>query len=947
MENRQKSIRKKPILCLCLTLFLFAILIPLTSASDWSGLDNIKEYEKIGTYGKITISDTDWFGSDEALVEHTLIENTEVCNGGDCYAQGNSTLYDSGSLFSKMKFYDLDMKSTNVLDNQFYIITYENYEEETNYWDSAQTKILSTNKETKQIMIKTPYDGERLPIGTYTWRMETTISEGQSVEWIGTSFGKDLDEWAIFSFGPNITDEHLMDLSGENQQGAGPYGVNRTALYNASVVACGFHASTSNITSCGILDFEFNQVTNGTISSDVTNSTCFFQEGQYNQTANENFYCWVNNQDGAFTHRFSDINATIVVGTAGNLSAGLETGGGDWNPQGSQRISDIINITTKRIDIFGITGANVILDNPPNQEVTINNTLRFDGRFIFSGVGNFTNATLMLWSSDGTLLNSNTTTISGTTNFSNLSLSTIPIGNNHAWNYFVCGINASTTDCNLAIANRTLNISIFNENSAIFNASTQETSQQSFVLNTTTNINILSISAFLDYNGTEHTSTASCSGVECTISNIIDIPLVQQESQLHTFFWNFTIFNGSESINTISSGRIQNASRIHLEQCNSTFATPALNFTTFDEQNLTRIVPFDFDGTFDFWTGSGSVSRNNSFNITANEVNLCLQPNVTMSINSTISYDETGNGTLYTDRFYYFDDKKIDNDLEHIQMYLLRSASSTSFILKVQDENLLPVADALIEIHRFYPGLGEFRVVGISRTDDNGQSVGFFQTETVDYKFIIKKDGEILLETGQQKIIPETSPFTIIFNVGQDLGEPWSSQNPIPDLESTLDFDDTNNVVTYTYVDTSNNFTQARLRVTKDSLTNISANVVVCEQNSSLSSATILCQVTNVSGFYTASSFITRSGESLDKQVGFQIEDFSSVVGNLGLFFGFFLIVISSFLFKFDEKAGIVSVTATIFLVNITGLIKFGGVFVTAIIFVAITLIWIMERPGR
>ena len=489
----------------------------------------------------------------------------------------------------------------------------------------------------------------------------------------------------------------------------------------------------------------------------------------------------------------------------------------------------------------------------------------------------------------------------------------------------------------------------FVENNATFNAFTNETSSESFILNMTTDLTVLSISGILSYNGTEHDSTASCTGGECLLSNTIDIPLILTETtSLHDFFWNFTIFNGTDSIGVESSTRTQNVSRIHLEECNATFPTKTLNFTTFDEQNLTRISPFQFDGTFDFWIGSGLVKRNNSFSKNTTEMNLCLNPNVTMKIDAIINYDEEINKTsVYTDRFYYFDEHEIDNELQHIMMYLLRSSQSTSFILKVQDENLLPVSEALIEIHRFYPGEGIFRIVQTAKTDGNGKSIGFFETETVDYKFIIKKAGEILFETPdneKQKVVPETSPFTLTFNTGDDLGEPWSSQDAIINLNSELDWNPDTGIVSYIYVDNSSSFTQSRLLVQKQSLTNISAYITICNDTLAISSGTLTCTVGNTTGFYIASAFITRSAEALDRQISFQIEDFSSTAGIFGLFFGFFLILIATFMFKFNEIAGIWAITVTIFLVNIMGLIKFGAVFVSAIIGIAIILTWAMEK---
>jgi len=500
--------------------------------------------------------------------------------------------------------------------------------------------------------------------------------------------------------------------------------------------------------------------------------------------------------------------------------------------------------------------------------------------------------------------------------------------------------NDSVGNINSKTANWTYN---FVENSADYNSTSQETSTESFTLNLTTDLDVLSISSKLNYNGTEYTSTSSCSGGECLLSNTIDISLVTSVTELHSFYWNFTIYNGTDSVETISSTRTQNVSRIYLEQCNATWTTKSLNFTAYDEQSLARTDPFQFDGTFDFWIGSGSVKRNVSLSKNISEMNLCLSPNVTIKIDATIDYDEDI-GTTYINRFYYFDEHSINNTLQHISMYLFNSSSATSFILKVQDENLLPVADALIEIYRYYPGDGIYRIVQIAKTDDNGKSVGFFQTETVDYKFIIKKNGETLLETGKQKVIPEVSPYTLTFNTGTDLGEPWSSQADIPSLESSLSFDADTGIVTYSYIDSSGNFTQARLFVQEQSLANSTDYTIICNDTSSLSSSTMTCNVGNESGFYMASSYITRTGEALDLQITFQIEDFSSVAGVLGLFFGWFLILIASFMFKFNEVAGIWATTITIFLVNIIGLIKFGGVFVTAIIGIAIILTWVMEK---
>jgi len=487
----------------------------------------------------------------------------------------------------------------------------------------------------------------------------------------------------------------------------------------------------------------------------------------------------------------------------------------------------------------------------------------------------------------------------------------------------------------------------FIENNVTFTSDVFETDSQFFEINLSTSLTVSAISAQLNYNGTNFISSAAC-GDFCLVNNTIDIPLVNEgEFENKSFFWEISIFNGTDSINVNTSSTEQNVTRIHLEECGGSFTVEALNFTAYDEQNLSRIDPYLFDGDFEQWLGGGDVKRQSNFSESSiSEQTLCISPeDETFFIDSTIEYDEAGNESLYILRNYYFQNDTISNTTQEIFMYLLQSSSSTTFILKVQDDALLPVPNVLIETNRFYPGLNEFRIVQIAKTDDLGKSVGFFETEIVDYKFIITFNNDTLLETGIQKVIPEVSPFTLTFNLGDPLGEPWSSQIDIENLISTLVWDNTLGVITYTYSDNSTNLTLARLFVIQQSLINSSADSTLCDVNSSLDAAVLTCDVGNTSGFYTASSFITRdSVETLDLQISFQIETLSAIVGLLGLFYGWFLILIASFMFKFNEIAGIWAITITLLLVNIMGLINFGGVFVTAVIGVAILLTWLMSN---
>ncbi len=489
----------------------------------------------------------------------------------------------------------------------------------------------------------------------------------------------------------------------------------------------------------------------------------------------------------------------------------------------------------------------------------------------------------------------------------------------------------------------------FIENNVTFNGNVSETSSQFFELNLSTSLNVLSITANLNYDGSTHISNAICNG-NCIVNNTIAIPLVASgEFELKEFFWNINIFNGTDSITVNTSTQQQNVTRVHLENCGVPFTVQSLNFTVFDEQNLTRINPFRFDGTFDIWLGEGSVKRNNSFsNSSIAEKTLCISPNSTFFTDAQIEYNEPANVT-YVTRDYYFQNNTISNVSQSIPLFLLKEEFATSFILLVQDDELLPLENHLVEIQRFYPGENIFRTVQIAKTGTNGKTVGFFETETVDYRFIIKHNGTILLTTIQQKIVGEIAPFTITFTIGEDLGKPWGELEGLDDLVFTLDFDKSTNIVTYTYVDTSTEFTLGTLVVERQNFTSFSSNINICNVNSSQSSATLFCnisaEVVNFTGTYVATGLITRDNiQTLVAQINFIIESFSEVVGFLGVLLAWFIILISAFAFRFNEIAGLFMINATVIFVNLIGLVSFGLLSISALIAVSVIIVVVMKQ---
>ncbi len=191
---------KKFILALALALLL---VIPRATAFYF---DNVKSYDK--NLREIKIDNALGFG--ETLATYKLTANTDECLT-DCYAEGSALLYQNEQLFSDMSF---ENKRGDLISipSQIFVEFNNSYEidvlegEESciilkNESNSCTWYQTGTHKETRYRMVWEEYNGEVLDAGFYRWKIEGKKEMKQSVDWIVTAFGKELDEWAWWGEG--------------------------------------------------------------------------------------------------------------------------------------------------------------------------------------------------------------------------------------------------------------------------------------------------------------------------------------------------------------------------------------------------------------------------------------------------------------------------------------------------------------------------------------------------------------------------------------------------------------------------------------------------------------------------------------------------------------------------------------------------------------------------
>lgn len=581
-------------------------------------------------------------------------------------------------------------------------------------------------------------------------------------------------------------------------------------------------------------------------------------------------------------------------------------------------------------------GVNVTLNNPTN------NTLKFLGSTINfncsakSKYSNIDNITLYI---DGV---SNYTFSDGTSNYSELyySMDTYDFGGagNHNW---TCISYNNQSQYNLQIGNFTFNISYLSENSQDYNVTTYETSSEDFVINISYDSSVYTLSsAELFYNGTGYLGSKEGTGNTILFRRNIDVPTITDTINM-SFYWQIALTNSTGTYHFNSTIQNQTVSNVSFGSCGGGSNVIVLNFTALDEENLSRISGYDFKGTFEYYIGGSSIMKNVSIDSSdIMEQTLCINYNTTYYLTGIVEY--TANYTSYVTRNYYFENYSINNVTQNISLYLLNSSDSTSFILEVVDQNQQSVEGALVYTQRYYPGTGEYKTVQIAKTDENGKSIGFFKTETVDYRFLIERDTETELITSKQKVVPEDTPYTLTFTIGAALDSPWIDFDDLDNLEYSLYHNTTTNITHFEYTDASGNFEQGRLLVKE--VMNNQSDIVICNVTSTSSSASLTCDLSSLSGNFVAYGMITRSGtESTISVIWTAITTIVEIIGKEGLFLAFFIILTAGCAFFWHPIAGIIGINVSVIFVNMIGLVDWSALYIFGMIAISIILIWTIK----
>jgi len=725
-------------------IFLTLFLTGMVSALDF-GLDNYKSFIKDSKYGTIEIWDKGQIllfqPKDKKLVSHKLLENTHSC-GIECYARGVSIFYTPGFLFDEMNFYDLVNNNKKNIDYEVYLIE--------KFMDSERYIL---------------YEGQKLT-GEIEWLLKGYKKSEESVDWIGTSFGKVMNEWLDWTgsldllhndtltsstgFTPgthtfNSTGMMLIDGTDSEQKHYDVVTMNTTEIWfkvfhigggsyvqgvnfadDAGVV--GIRLDTNNFQMLGCTDSEVEGITG------LHSDNWAYVIVQLH--ANNSVDAWLDFT--SFSNIDTSTKATVTSRSCPDIDYTNDTLRFYWTTSGAI-FRDLL--------IYRYQHLEATTSSPPDLSYTIDITPDFSCNFTGTEGYNITDVSLLVYDSANNLDYTNTESGLQTPSYNKTWADVALPLDTYNWS---C-LGEGTLNSSVITFNRTLIVSEFAETSQTYNDFTYETESEAFIINYSVSVAKTTTANLFFANSDMGAGTKTGNDTEMTFTKI----LTHTTNGTNEFYWKVTY--GAESFNSTIHNQTVNNTEFNI--CNTSdiyLNTTFLNITFLDEETLTRVGAQIDTSTFEYWLGDGSVTEQLIYSNLTNmsEYNFCFTPaSRTMHNTREIQYSASG----YPQR-KYDDSTDLTNTTTHKTLYLLSSADGIYSTIQVVDENGDVVTGADVTMERQFAGV--WTIVG-KETSDGAGAVTFWVNPDYDHRFTLEKTG-CVVTTGTVR--PTQTTYTATIN---------------------------------------------------------------------------------------------------------------------------------------------------------------------------------------
>lgn len=564
----------------------------------------------------------------------------------------------------------------------------------------------------------------------------------------------------------------------------------------------------------------------------------------------------------------------------------------------------------------------VTLNSPSNGNISISKSVLFNCSAIDDGI--VENISLII---DGTV--NETFVGSGSELFLEKTL-TLNSGK-HTWN-----CNATDDENNISTATqRELTVGV-QENSITFNATTYEMRTENIILNITYNNSITDISASLVYNGTSYSATEYASGTNVVFIRSLDIPLTNLYTDINrSFYWEIQLTEGASTYFINSSSNNQTISPVVFSICNGTYITPIVNYTIYDENNLS-LVPAELDVTFDYWTGSGSVIKNYSFNAigTNSSWAFCTNQNITYYTDAVISLEAAG----YNPRNYYLNNQEYNNLTTNKSLYLLPDGNGTNVIIEVTNSGLSPLANYSVIIERYYASTGAYLEIFEDVTDDYGQVVPKLIENDVKYRFKFKNSQGTLVKQTSDMTIACRSTICVLPFVIEDTTDDFDRFTNVTDLDWSLVFDNSTNIFTFSWTDNTGDTVTYRLYVQR---VLFNGTTVICNSSTTSISSSLTCDTSGIEATYIARAYRSVSGEeSIVAVLNVKVGEVFDTYGFEGLIWTFILLMTMLAIGAFNPPLGVLLYNVGFIIMGLIGIVQFNLPIFFATNIIMVLFIW-------
>ena len=482
-----------------------------------------------------------------------------------------------------------------------------------------------------------------------------------------------------------------------------------------------------------------------------------------------------------------------------------------------------------------------------------------------------------------------------------------------------------------------------NEESVTYNYNVLEYTNQSFNSSiNTTGFNVKNITAILNYNGTNYTTTGTNDSSTWNFTKYLTIPAIASDyNQSNTLKWYYNItYINDESVNEVTSDYTQTVYRLRINNTTLAGSANTIRIYTYQELSPSSTVSSLFFSDWTIWSHLTKKTNNRTYNYTetsatTSRIFYLYPPWATGKVFSI--FDITA--TNYTNRQFHLCNQNVTNTTQNFYLYLLSNTSDyQKFYFSVLDVSQTPIDNAIIKFEKKVGG--NYYTLGSKMTDSNGNAMERLIPDA-DYRITVY-DGDTcgVLKTYEMLLVCKSLPCEYTFSIS-NVTNPYETIEELDDFIYSLEWDKDTKIVTGGYDATELNTTFESFTM-KTFLKQPTGNTLICTNLSSSLSDSLTCNISNyTSGNFISYIYIEVSGqETFIRYLSHDITGyFTEQIGTDGLIWGL-LIILALFLVGIYNPAvaiglGIVGIIIT----SIIGFIAISWLFFVCVAVIGIILI--------